>query len=158
MERDALAELANKGVNRAAARLGQMLGEQVILSVPSVAIIPRETAAWFVEESSAPALIAVQQSFEGSFSGRALLIFPETRSVELVRSILGDKLSLEDIVSIEHEVLAETGNIVLSAFLGIIANGLSQSIKMSLPCRAQNCRPRASLLTIANPRLLLQRD
>src|SRR5262249_49814684 len=25
-------------------------------------------------------------------------------------------------------------------------------------CRAQNCRPRASLLTIANSRLLLQRD
>jgi hypothetical protein len=30
---------------------------------------------------------AVQQSFEGSFSGKALLIFPETRSLELVRSI-----------------------------------------------------------------------
>jgi chemotaxis protein CheC len=133
MERDALAELANMGVNRAAARLGQMLGEQVILSVPSVAIIPRETAAQFVEESSAPKLIAVQQSFDGSFSGRALLIFPETRSLELVRSILGGQLSLEDIVSMEHEVLAETGNIVLNAFLGTIANVLSQSIRMSLP-------------------------
>jgi len=133
MERDALSELANMGVNRAAASLGQMLGEQVILSIPSVAIIPRETAARFVEESSASKLIAVQQSFEGSFSGKALLIFPETRSLELARSILGNKLSLEDIVSFEHEVLAETGNIVLNAFLGTIANVLSQSISMSLP-------------------------
>jgi chemotaxis protein CheC len=33
----------------------------------------------------------------------------------------------------EHEVLAETGNIVLNAFLGTIANVLSQSIRMSLP-------------------------
>jgi chemotaxis protein CheC len=50
------------------------------MSVPSVAIIPRESAAQFVEESTAPTLIAVQQSFEGSLSGTALLIFPETRS------------------------------------------------------------------------------
>jgi chemotaxis protein CheY-P-specific phosphatase CheC len=34
MERDALAELANMGVNRAAARLGQMLGDQVICPFP----------------------------------------------------------------------------------------------------------------------------
>jgi chemotaxis protein CheC len=133
MERDALAELANMGVNRAAAGLRQILGEKISLSVPSVAIIPRETAAQFVEESSAPKLIAVRQSFEGSFSGKALLIFPETRSLELVRSILGEEHSLEDIAVMEHEVLAETGNIVLNAFLGTIANVLSQSIRMSLP-------------------------
>jgi chemotaxis protein CheC len=70
MERDALSELANMGVSRATAGLRQMLGEQILLFVPSVGIIPRETAAQFLEESNAPKLIAVQQSFEGSFSGR----------------------------------------------------------------------------------------
>ena len=59
IERDALGELANMGVNRAAAGLRQMLGEQILLSVPSVGIIPRETTAQFVEESNAPKLIAV---------------------------------------------------------------------------------------------------
>ena len=32
----------------------------------------------------------MQQSFEGPFSGRALLIFPQAQSLELVRSIVGD--------------------------------------------------------------------
>jgi chemotaxis protein CheC len=133
MEQDALAELANIGVNHAAVSLRQMLGEQVLLSVPAVEVISREAAARFVEKSSAPKLIAVQQSFEGSFSGKALLIFPETRSLELVRSILGDKHSVEDIVALEHEVLAEAGNIILNAFLGTIANVLRQSMRISLP-------------------------
>ena len=133
MERDALAELANMGVNRAAVSLRQMVGEQVLLSVPTATIIPREIAAQVVQENSERKLIAVTQSFEGSFSGKALLIFPETRSLELVKSILGDKHSLDDIVAIEHEVLAEVGNIILNAFLGTIANVLSQTMRISLP-------------------------
>jgi chemotaxis protein CheC len=133
MERDALAELANMGVNRAAVSLRQMVGEQVLLSVPTATIMPREIAARVVEENSEPKLIAVTQSFEGSFSGKALLIFPQIRSLELVKSILGDKHSFDDIVAIEHEVLAEAGNIILNAFLGTIANVLSQTMRMSLP-------------------------
>ena len=133
MERDALAELANIGVNRAAATLRQMVGEQILLSIPTVTIVPREIAAQFVQENSEPKLVAVQQSFDGSFSGKALLIFPQTRSLEIVRSILGGKHSFDDIVTMEHEVLAEAGNIILNAFLGTIANVLGQTLRMSLP-------------------------
>ncbi len=35
IEKDALAEIGNIGVNRAAASLRQMVGEQVLLSVPA---------------------------------------------------------------------------------------------------------------------------
>ena len=72
MERDALAELANMGVHRAAVSLRQLVGEQVLLSVPTAAIIPREIAAQVVQENAERKLIAVTQSFEGSFSGKAL--------------------------------------------------------------------------------------
>ena len=43
-ERDALAEIANMGVSRAASSLRQMVGEQVLLSVPAVKIVTREIA------------------------------------------------------------------------------------------------------------------
>ena len=39
IEQDALAEIANMGVSRAAASLRQMVGEQVFLSVPAVNIV-----------------------------------------------------------------------------------------------------------------------
>ena len=133
IERDALAELANIGVSRAATSLGQMLGEQVLLSVPTVQIVARETAAQFVDHSTAPKLVAVRQTFEGPFSGRALLIFPEARSLELVRAIMGQEHSISDIVNLEHEALAEMGNIILNGCLASIANVLHRTMRMSLP-------------------------
>ena len=132
IERDAISEIANMGVSRAAASLRQMVGEQVLLSVPNVRIVSRQEAAGLVERGS-PKLVAVQQSFEGPFSGRALLIFPQAQSLELVRSIVGAEHSLEDIIDLEQEALAETGNIILNACLATIANVLRKSMRMSLP-------------------------
>jgi chemotaxis protein CheC len=132
-ERDALAEIANMGVGRAAASLRQMVGEQVLLSVPAVEIVNRTKAAQLVDGGNSRKLVAVQQSFEGPFSGRALLIFPEAESLELVRSIVGAEQSLEDVIDLEQEALAETGNIILNACLATIANVLRRTMRMSLP-------------------------
>ena len=44
IEQDALAEIANMGVSRAANSLRQMVGEQVLLSVPAVEIVTRQAA------------------------------------------------------------------------------------------------------------------
>ena len=133
IERDALAEIANMGVSRAATSLRQMVGEQVLLSVPAVNIVTRRAASKLVERSGTSKLVAVQQSFEGPFSGRALLIFPQTQSLELVRSIVGDEHTLEDVIDLEQEALAETGNIILNACLAAIANVLHRTMRMSLP-------------------------
>ena len=132
-ERDALAEIANMGVSRAAASLRQMVGDQVLLSVPAVNIVTRQAASRLVERGNTPKLVAVQQSFDGPFSGRALLIFPEEQSLELVRSIVGPEHSLEDVIDLEQEALAETGNIILNACLATIANVLRRTMRMSLP-------------------------
>ncbi len=90
LERDALAELANIGVSRAAANLRKMVGKQVLLSVPSVEVLNQKTAAALVGEREGDKLVAVRQTFSGSFSGRALLIFPQAKSLELIRAITGD--------------------------------------------------------------------
>ena len=133
LERDALAELANIGVSRAAANLREMVGQQVLLSVPAVAIITRDRAAQIVGDQANGDLVAVQQAFAGDFSGRVLLIFPETNSLELVRAVTGGELPLEDIIDLEQEALAETGNIILNGCLATIANVLHRTMRMSLP-------------------------
>jgi chemotaxis protein CheC len=133
IEQDALAEIANMGVSRAASSLRQMVGEQVLLSVPAVRIVTRQAASELVERNNAKKLVAVQQCFEGPFAGRALLIFPEAQSLELVRSIVGDEHSLEDVIDLEQEALAETGNIILNGCLATIANVLRRTMRMSLP-------------------------
>ena len=133
LELDTLTELVNIGVSRAAFSLREMVGEQVHLSVPSVDLVSRARAIEILGEDEAGQLVAVHQVFEGDITGRALLIFPETRSLELVRAVTGGELSLEDIIELEQEALAETGNILLNACLATIANMLRRSLKMSLP-------------------------
>jgi chemotaxis protein CheC len=133
IEQDVIAEIANMGVSRAANSLRRMVGYEVLLSVPAVNVVTREAAARLVERGSSSKLVAVQQSFDGPFSGRALLIFPAAQSLELVRLIVGDEHPLEDVIDLEHEALAETGNIILNACLATIANVLRQTMRMSLP-------------------------
>ncbi len=130
---DALTELVNIGVSRAAASLREMVQEQVHLSVPSVQLVTRGRAIEILAEREISNLVAVHQVFEGDISGRALLIFPEPKSLELVRAITGGDLPLEDIIELEQEALAETGNILLNSCLATIANMLHRSLKMSLP-------------------------
>ncbi|WP_312408020.1 chemotaxis protein CheX [Rhizobium sp.] len=140
LERDALTELVNIGVSRAAASLRKMVNKEVLLSVPSVEIVTRKSAASLIGQRESESLIAVQQQFEGPFSGRALLIFPQSNGLSLVRAIIGDDMEDADLVEMEDEALAETGNVILNGCLGSMANMLQHSLKMSLPdvCRGDS--------------------
>lgn len=133
LERDALTELVNIGVSRAAASLRKMVNKEVLLSVPSVEIVTRKSASSLIGQRESESLIAVQQQFEGPFSGRALLIFPQSNGLSLVRSIIGDGMEDADLLEMEDEALAETGNVILNGCLGSMANMLQHSLKMSLP-------------------------
>lgn len=133
LELDALTELVNLGVSRAASNLSEMVTEQVHLSVPCVLMIGRERAIEILNKSEPSKLVAVHQIFEGEVSGRALVIFPEAKSLELVRAVTSAELSLEDVIELEHEALAETGNVILNSCLATIANQLDRTLKISLP-------------------------
>ena len=133
LELDALTELVNLGVSNAALSLREMVREEVILSVPRVSLVTREQAIVNLAQTEASRLVGVHQDFDGDIKGRALLIFPERRSLELVRAVVGGDLSLEDIIELEQEALAETGNVLLNGCLSTIANQLGRSLKISLP-------------------------
>jgi chemotaxis protein CheC len=133
LERDALTELVNIGIGRAANSLRAMVGRQVILSVPSVEVVGRTAAAALIRERETGPLVAVRQDFHGAFEGRALLIFPEQNSLELVRSVSGGHMSSDEAMEIEDEALAETGNVVLNSCLATMANMLKRPLEMSLP-------------------------
>ena len=133
LEMDALTELVNLGVSNAALSLREMVREEVILSVPKVAIMAREEAITSLGEGDGRRLVAVHQHFQGDIEGRALLIFPEAKSMELVRAVVGGELPLEELMELEQEALAETGNVILNGCLGTIANNLQHNLRISLP-------------------------
>jgi chemotaxis protein CheC len=133
LELDALTELVNLGVSNAALSLREMVHEEVLLSVPKVSVVTRDEAVANLHERENKRLVAVHQDFDGDIRGRALLIFPEAQSMELVRAVVGGDLSLEAIMELEQEALAETGNVLLNGCLGTIANQLQRSLRISLP-------------------------
>ncbi len=100
LEIDALTELVNLGVSRAATNLAVMVREEVTLTVPKVALLSRSEAIRTLAERETRDLVAVHQTFDGAIVGRALLIFPEANSLELVRSLVGAELSNEDIIEL----------------------------------------------------------
>ena len=53
--------------------------------------------------------------------------------MELVRAVVGGDLPLEELMELEQEALAETGNVILNGCLGTIANNLQHSLRISLP-------------------------
>ncbi|MGX7703397.1 chemotaxis protein CheX [Methylobacterium sp. Gmos1] len=142
LQQDAFTELVNIGISRAAASLRQMIGTQVLLSVPSVEIVSRQAAARLIGQREAAPLVVVHQDFEGAFAGRALLIFPQENGRELVRAVAGEELSPEEVAALEDEALAETGNIILNGCLATMANMLQRTLTMSLPGIARGDGPR----------------
>jgi chemotaxis protein CheC len=133
LERDAITEIVNIGVSRAASSLRKMIGDHVLLSVPSIDVVSQSRAARLISEREASDLVAVRQDFTGAFSGRALLIFPEENSLALVRAVTGDALSSAEVIDIENEALAETGNVILNSCLATMANMLKRSLTMTIP-------------------------
>lgn len=133
VEHDALTELLNIGVGRAARNLSRLLKDQVILSVPRADILPLPTAADALSGREPESLVAIGQEFSGAFSGQALLIFPEAKSLELVRAVMGPAPSAEEIADIEQEALTEIGNIILNGCLVVMANTLKQNLRISMP-------------------------
>ena len=133
LERDALTEIVNIGVSRAAASLRKMVNEQVLLTVPAIDVVSQLRAARLISERELTSLVAVKQDFAGAFAGRALLIFPEEDSLELARAVTHDELDATELLEMEYEALAETGNVILNSCLATMANMLQQSLTMTIP-------------------------
>lgn len=133
IQKEAITELMNISIGRAASSLNQLVDEEIRLTVPRVLFIERSEASKRIDERGVNGTCAVMQEFSGPCSGDALLVFPEKKSLELVRAIIGETVPLDSLTELEHEALTEVGNIVLNASLGSIANLLDMEITCSLP-------------------------
>lgn len=132
-EQDALQELFNIGMGRAAAALERLLGNEICLSVPFLTMLSVNKAATLIESPANEDVSSVRQSFSGPFAGTAILIFPEKNSIDLIRTLIDDSFPLETLGELEQDSLLEIGNIVLNACLGSFANLMQREIEFNLP-------------------------
>lgn len=133
LELDALGELFNISVGRAASALSDLTGEAVSMSVPLVHLLSPPKLVELLDPDRSRRLTSVSQVFSGSFSGRALLMFPGDASLEVVRMMLGTQVPLEQLTEMEQDAMCEIGNIILNTCFSTIADMLGERFDCELP-------------------------
>ncbi|MBF0426113.1 MAG: chemotaxis protein CheC [Magnetococcales bacterium] len=125
LEQDALKEFLNIGLGMAADSLSQMVRKEILLSLPQLAVVSQTEAIGLIEHQAGDRLVAIRQNFFGDLSGTALLVFPSSKSLELVRALLGDNTPLETLTELEQETLLDVGNVILNSFLSSFTQMIS---------------------------------
>ncbi len=134
---DALAEVVNIGVGRAASSLYELIDRHIVLRVPKVTMAEPDRLNCVSSADNSPLDTSVVQDFSGPIKGRALLAFPESSGVALAR-ILGEQEDGQDELEFDLAgILEEVGNIVLNAVLGSLANLFEGEFHYSVPLLKQ---------------------
>ncbi len=147
---DALKEIVNTGVGRAAASLNVMLDAHIELEVPSLTVFPGEALEW--DGIWGAELACVQLGFHGQFTGSAILVFPPESAVKLVSLLTGEEPETPSLNAVMAGTLNEVGNIVINSVIGTIGNMLMRPFEFSLPNYMEGRLP--DLLHPKNPSTL----
>ena len=133
-ELDALQELINIGVGRAASLLNEMLDSHIRLKIPVVKVLtPANAYQELIIRFHDDTLAAVKLPFTGSFYGTANLIFPTESASTLVAVLTGEKPGSADLDAVKIGTLSEIGNIVINGVMGSLSNVLKRHINYTLP-------------------------
>ena len=136
---DALQELVNIGVGRAAGVLNDMLASPIQLNIPEVRLLTPEELKLELKNQFGDSLLAtVQLSFSGSFSGTAELVFPTESAATLVSVLTGEAPGTPDLDVVKIGALLEIGNIVLNGIMGSLSNALIEHLDYSLPVYSES--------------------
>jgi chemotaxis protein CheC len=133
LQHDALVEIFNIGVGHAAASMSEMVNEEVSLSVPSITFLNRAQAAEMLGNRDGARVCGVSQHYQGAFSTEAILMFPEDKSLDIVRLMVGESVPLKELTEMEQEAMSEIGNIILNSCVGTLANIFGRELSGSLP-------------------------
>ena len=133
LQRDALGEIFNIGVGRAASSLSQIVNDTVLLSAPEVTLVHRSDAAKVLLGSEFRQFSTVSQHFSGAFDAEAMLVFPESNALEIVRLMVGPHMSIEELSEFEQEAMCEIGNIILNACMSSLADLFHIHFDSTLP-------------------------
>lgn len=130
---DALAEAFNVGVGSAAAVLSKMVGAEVVLSVPELRVVDKAAALASFGLSGSDRVCAVVQPYGGAFESKALLMFTESKSYDLVRAVVPDHMAEMQMGDMAQDALIEVGNLVLNACLTAVGDLLACSLTTRVP-------------------------
>jgi chemotaxis protein CheC len=132
---DALREVANIGAGHAATALSQMVGETIMISVPTINIARLEDVPPQVGEPDQP-VAAVLMHMLGDLTGRTLLVFPRRTAVRLAELLLHRPSPADTFSEMQQSAIKEAGNILSSAYMNALSDFMGMMLLPSPPSLA----------------------
>ncbi|MFT6836178.1 MAG: chemotaxis protein CheC [Francisellaceae bacterium] len=134
-EEDALAEVCNVGMSKAAKQLSLLLNSHINIAPPKINIL---TAQEMIDDKlfqTYRLYSFVRQTISKDIEGNAVLIFKQEQTSLLTQAIIGTtpQLSEQEVRACEQEAMLEVGNIIISSCMSAIVNMLSIEIRMGVP-------------------------
>ncbi|BCS52392.1 chemotaxis protein CheX [Geobacter sp. SVR] len=131
--KDALREIINIGVGKAAGMLNGLLNNHITLDVPRVDIIPFRDIDRELGVVRSTSVSAVRLRFRGPITGVSSLVFPPDSAAKLVDVLVGEESFSDDLDAIKIGTLSEVGNIILNAVMAAFGNILETRLTYSIP-------------------------
>ena len=134
LDRDALTELFNIGLHRAAASLSELTGQRIVVDLPQLWVVPITEMRPRLMELATGELATVHQIFRGEVGGDAVLVLEYEKAARLAALLtqggvaLGGRLDQS-----AREVLTEAGNIILGSCLSAFGDMLQVAVSFSVP-------------------------
>ena len=133
-DHDALTELFNIGLHRAAASLSELTGQRIIVELPRLWICPigetHQRLAGLLDGD----LATVHQVFKGKVTGDAVLVLDYESATHLASLLTeGDVGVGGRLDQSAREVLTEVGNVILSSCLSAFGDMLQVTVSFSVP-------------------------
>src|SRR5262249_53167384 len=119
--------------SRTAAALSELTGNRVELNVPEVTSGPVNELQSALSRFVRGEVATVHQIFGGPVSGDAFLMFDLDGAGKLVRLLSDSQAPTRQMGASDREVLAEVGNILLNACLGVFGDLLQVRFTFAVP-------------------------
>ena len=134
LDHDALTELFNIGLHRAASSLSELTGQRIIVDLPRLWICPiEETHARLIDLLDGD-LATVHQIFKGTVTGDAVLVLDYESATRLAALMTDGSVAIGGrLDQSAREVLAEVGNVILGSCLSSFGDMLQVSVSFSVP-------------------------
>ena len=134
LDHDALTELFNIGLHRAAASLSELTGQRILVDLPRLWVCPIEETHDRLLELLDGDLATVHQIFRGTVTGDAVLVLEYKTAARLAGLMTdGDVAVGGRLDQSAREVIAEVGNVILSSCMSAFGDMLQVSVSFSVP-------------------------
>ena len=131
---DAITELLNIGVGRAASSMSEMIDQHIELAIPHVTIGHLHELIDSVAHDGDVSI--VEQRFSGRFTGMSALMFPTESAQSMVYLLMGEEIPddapSEELEMERESVLTEVGNVLINCLMGSLGNILEEHLGLQI--------------------------